>query len=84
MQIDDKIYKPGMILARISNAKNNLITAGMYQTDQEVNAYDSSTGRPELGKIYKAYEERCFKAGAMDFDDLLLKTYQLLTKFRMF
>lgn len=81
MQIDDKIYKPGMILARISNAKNNLITAGMYQTDQEVNAYDSSTGRPELGKIYKAYEERCFKAGAMDFDDLLLKTYQLLTKF---
>lgn len=80
-QIDDKIYKPGMILARISNAKNNLITAGMYQTDQEVNAYDSSTGRPELGKIYKAYEERCFKAGAMDFDDLLLKTYQLLTKF---
>lgn len=81
MQIDDKIYKPGMILARISNAKNNLITAGIYQTDQEVNAYDSSTGRPELGKIYKAYEERCFKAGAMDFDDLLLKTYQLLTKF---
>jgi DNA helicase-2/ATP-dependent DNA helicase PcrA len=81
MQIDDKIYKPGMILARISNAKNNLITAGMYQTDEEVNAYDSSTGRPELGKIYKAYEDRCFKAGAMDFDDLLLKTYQLLNKF---
>ncbi len=81
MQIDDKIYKPGMILGRISNAKNNLITAGMYQTDEEVNAYDSSTGRPELGKIYKVYEERCFKAGAMDFDDLLLKTYQLITKF---
>lgn len=81
MQIDDKIYKPGMILGRISNAKNNLITAAMYQGDEEVNAYDSSTGRPELGKIYKAYEERCFKAGAMDFDDLLLKTYQLFTKF---
>ncbi len=80
-QIDDKIYKPGMILSRISNAKNNLITAGMYMQDDEVNAYDSSTGRPELGQIYKLYEDRCFKAGAMDFDDLLLKTYQLLTKF---
>jgi len=81
MQIDDKIYKPGMILSRISNAKNNLITASMYSIDTEVNAYDSSTGRPELGKIYKAYEERCFRAGAMDFDDLLLKTYQLFTQF---
>ncbi len=81
MQIDDKIYKPGMILSRISNAKNNLITASMYQTDEEVNAYDNSTGRPELGKIYKSYEEKCFKSGAMDFDDLLLKTFQLLNKF---
>jgi len=79
--IDDKIYKPGMILARISNAKNNLITAAMYLGDEEVTAYDNSSGKPELGKIYKAYEERCFKAGAMDFDDLLLKTYQLFAKY---
>jgi len=81
LQIDDKVYKPGMILSRISNAKNNLITADMYQQDDEVNAYDSSTGRPELGKIYKIYEDRCFKAGAMDFDDLLIKTYHLFSKF---
>jgi DNA helicase-2/ATP-dependent DNA helicase PcrA len=81
MQIDDKVYKPGLILGRISNAKNNLITADMYRQDDEVNAYDSSTGRPELGKIYKAYEDRCFKAGAMDFDDLLLKTFHLFSKF---
>lgn len=81
MNIDDKIYKPGMILGRISNAKNNLITADMYQRDDEVNAYDQSTGRPELGRIYKAYEERCFRAGAMDFDDLLLKTHQLFSNF---
>lgn len=81
LQIDDKIYKPGMILGRISNAKNNLITADMYQQDAEVNAYDSSTGKPELGKIYKIYEDRCFKAGAMDFDDLLLKTFHLFSKF---
>jgi len=81
MQIDDKIYKPGMVAARISNAKNNLITADMYRNDEEVNAYDNSTGRPEMSKIFKTYEDRCFRAGAMDFDDLLLKTFQLFSKF---
>jgi DNA helicase-2/ATP-dependent DNA helicase PcrA len=81
LNIDDKVYKPGLIYNRISNAKNNLITAAMYQKDDEVNAYDQSTGKPELGRIYKIYEERCFRSGAMDFDDLLMKTYELFSKF---
>lgn len=81
MNLDDKVYKTSMVLNRISNAKNNLITAAMYAQNDEVNAYDISSGKPQMAKIYKAYEDKCFKSGAMDFDDLLLKTYILFSKF---
>lgn len=80
MNLDDKIYKPSMIHARISNAKNNLITAEMYKGADDLTAYDSSTGRPYIAEIYKRYTERCFKSGAMDFDDLLLKTHELFAR----
>lgn len=81
MNIDEKIYKPSMILNRISNAKNNLVTADMYANNEQATAYDISSGKPEMAKIYKNYEQKCFKSSAMDFDDLLLKTYILFTKF---
>ncbi|MCC6722770.1 MAG: UvrD-helicase domain-containing protein [Bacteroidia bacterium] len=81
MNIDDKIYKPSMILSRISNAKNNLVTASAYSQNEEVTTYDIKSGKPEMSRIYKSYEDKCFKSGAMDFDDLLLKTYILFSKF---
>lgn len=77
MNLDDKIYKPNLVHSRISSAKNNLITAEVYNKADELTAYDSSTGRPYVAEIYKRYSDRCFKAGAMDFDDLLLKTHEL-------
>lgn len=80
MNLDDKVYKPGMILARISSAKNNLITADMYSAAGDLTNYDSSSGRPYIADIYTRYAARCFKAGAMDFDDLLLNTYRLFTE----
>ncbi len=79
--LDDKVYKPGVILSRISSAKNNLITAAAYESASELTSYDASTGRPHISDIFKAYSERCFRAGAMDFDDILLNTYKLLNKF---
>lgn len=78
MKLDDKVYKPAQILGRISAAKNALIKAAAYNQDAENSANDESSGRPRLGAIYSAYEARCFKAGAMDFDDLLMKTHELL------
>lgn len=77
MQLDDKVYKPSMIHGRISSAKNNLITSQKYVSNSELTSYDESTGRPKIAYIFKEYTERCFRAGAMDFDDLLLKTYEL-------
>lgn len=80
LKLDDKVYKPNVILNRISAAKNSLITYKMYQNQDELTSYDSVSGRPEIAKIYSIYAKRCFQAGAMDFDDLLLKTFELFTK----
>lgn len=74
MGLDDKIYKPSLVYNRISNAKNNLISAREYLNNPDVTFEDRSSGKPKLGFIYQAYEERCFKSSAMDFDDLLFKT----------
>jgi DNA helicase-2/ATP-dependent DNA helicase PcrA len=81
MKLDDKVYKPAQILSRISAAKNALIKSAQYNGDLENVAFDEASGRPKFGAIYAAYESRCFKAGAMDFDDLLVKTYELLHQF---
>jgi DNA helicase II / ATP-dependent DNA helicase PcrA len=81
MNLDDNIYKQGVIASRISAAKNNLITAGMYAADASMQAYDRSSRIPLLPDIYKAYSARCFKANAMDFDDLLLNTNILFRDF---
>lgn len=72
--LDDKIYKPGSVLNRISNAKNNLIGWREYQANPIYQADDESQMRPHIGKLYQLYVQRCFKADAMDFDDLLFNT----------
>jgi len=79
--LDDKIYKPSMVLGRISSAKNNLISPEAYAVNAEILEEDRQTKRPELMRIYAAYANRCFKSGAMDFDDLLYKTNVLLRDF---
>lgn len=81
MGLDDKVYKPGMVLNRISNAKNNLITAQQYFNTAELVDYDHNTGKPRVAEIYMNYAQRCYRAGAMDFDDILLKTHELLARF---
>jgi DNA helicase-2/ATP-dependent DNA helicase PcrA len=77
MNLDDKLYNVNFVLNRISAAKNNLISWQEYQQNEQIQADDFS-GRGHLGKIYENYATRCFRAGAMDFDDLLYKTNQLL------
>ena len=79
--LDDKLYKPSAVLGRISSAKNILISPEAYNQNKEILAEDQQTKRPELGRIYTAYAQRCFKAGAMDFDDLLFQTNVLLRDF---
>lgn len=74
MQLDDKTYRPGMIQSRISNAKNALITSSAYDKNKELIEYDQKAKVPMLREIYKRYQARCFQAGAMDFDELLLQT----------
>jgi DNA helicase-2/ATP-dependent DNA helicase PcrA len=74
MNLDDKIYKTSSVLSRISSAKNNLVTARMYNSNPATLADDEQAGRPKIGEIFKEYGQRCFKANAMDFDDLLLNT----------
>lgn len=81
MKLDDKVYKPAQILNRISAAKNALMKASDYNQDPENSAFDETSGRPRFGAIYSAYEARCFRAGAMDFDDLLMKTHELLDRY---
>jgi len=81
MNLDDKLYKPGLIYNRISNCKNSLITSKEYISIPELLEADSSSGRPLLSKIFASYQARCFKAGAMDFDDLLVNTYQLFKRY---
>ncbi|RYY13783.1 MAG: ATP-dependent DNA helicase, partial [Chitinophagaceae bacterium] len=78
MQLDDKLYNANFVFNRISSAKNNLISWGEYMNNAEIQAEDIATNRPLLGVIYETYTKRCFKAGAMDFDDLLFKTNVLL------
>ncbi len=74
MQLDDKIYKPGVVANRISMAKNNLITPAVYANSTEIRLVDKNMRMPSIADIYKEYNKRCFLSGAMDFDDLLLKT----------
>lgn len=80
-KLDDKHYKPSYVLSRISAAKNSLIDAHMYRQDIYIQQEDNRSSRPRLADIYEAYVQRCFKNGAMDFDDLLFKMYVLLTNF---
>jgi DNA helicase-2/ATP-dependent DNA helicase PcrA len=81
MNLDDKLYKPNVVLNRISSAKNGLISPIEYQQDQYIQQEDARQNRPFIGKIYDAYAKRCFKNGAMDFDDLLYKMHELLRDF---
>jgi DNA helicase II / ATP-dependent DNA helicase PcrA len=78
--LNDKIYKPASIYYRISSAKNSLITPKAYMQDASMMSEDASAGRPRFGEIYSLYAKKCFMSGAMDFDDLLLKMYELLVK----
>lgn len=78
MGLDKDIYKYKQIRNRISSFKNSLITVKAYFNDPDLQESDAMSRRPKLGEIYREYVERCFKAGAMDFDDLLLKTNELL------
>lgn len=81
LNLDDNFYKPGVIASRISSAKNNLVTSNMYAADSSMQEYDKSNRMPLLADIYKVYASRCFKANAMDFDDLLLNTNILFRDF---
>ncbi len=81
MQLDKDRYKPKQVLSRISSFKNSLITVKAYYNNPELIEADKMAQRPKMGEIYHQYVERCFKAGAMDFDDLLLRTNELLTRF---
>ena len=81
MQLDKDIYKPKQILGRISSYKNSLITVKAYFNNPELQEADAMSKKPRLGEIYQNYVERCFKSDAMDFDDLLLKTNELLNRF---
>ena len=74
LRLDDKVYKASVVLSRISGAKNRLISWQTYQNDPFVKADDEAALRPRMGEIYQRYQERLFKAGAMDFDDLLFNT----------
>ncbi|MDX5423165.1 MAG: UvrD-helicase domain-containing protein, partial [Hymenobacteraceae bacterium] len=74
MNLDDKLYKPNVVLGRISSAKNKLISVKQYLNDPVIQADDEAAMRPKIGKIYETYQNRCFRAGAMDFDDLLFNT----------
>lgn len=79
--LDDKHYKPNLVYNRISAAKNSLMGPEEYQHDYAVQQEDMRANRPMTGKLYDMYTKRCFKNGAMDFDDLLFKMYVLLKSF---
>ena len=79
--LDDKAYKAGNVLGRISSAKNSLISPESYAQNPEIMQEDKMSKRPEMARIYKTYAARCFNAGAMDFDDLLYQTNVLLRDF---
>lgn len=77
MGLDDKKYKPAAVHAKISMAKNNLMSAAAYDSDAAIFEQNKRAQMPEVGKIFVAYVQRCKQANAMDFDDLLTLTYQL-------
>ncbi len=79
--LDDKTYKPSLVLNRISSAKNNLISFKQYLNSPTALADDRASQKPRIGEIYEAYQKRLFRAGAMDFDDLLFNTNLLLRDF---
>lgn len=81
LNLDDKVYKPNLVHNRISAAKNNLISPAAYKNNLVITKEDAQSKKPEIGRIYEIYDQRCFKAGAMDFDDLLFKTNILLRDF---
>ena len=81
MNLDKERYKPKQILSRISSFKNSLITVRAYFNNPDLQEADMHASRPKVGDIYKEYVDRCFKSGAMDFDDLLLRTNELLARF---
>lgn len=81
LNLDDNVYKPGVIAARISMLKNNLVTSAMYSADLSMQEYDKASRMPLLADIYKTYASRCFRANAMDFDDLLMNTNILFRDF---
>ena len=81
MNLDDKHYKPSVVHNRISSAKNALVGPADYQNDYYIQQEDMRSNRPLIGQIYQAYTARCFKNGAMDYDDLLFKMHELLRDF---
>tara|TARA_R110001606_G_scaffold8303_2_gene36375 strand:+ start:5056 stop:7377 length:2322 start_codon:yes stop_codon:yes gene_type:complete len=81
MNLDKERYKAKQILGRISSFKNSLITVKAYFNNSDLQEADMHASRPQVGNIYKEYVDRCFKSGAMDFDDLLLRTNELLARF---
>ena len=81
LNLDDKHYKPNIVYNRISAAKNALVGPEEYRNDYAIQQEDMRSNRPAIAQIYDAYVKRCFKNGAMDFDDLLLKFYELLKNF---
>ena len=81
LHLDKDIYKNKQVYSRISSYKNSLITVKAYFNNPELMEADAMAKIPRMGEIYKSYVDKCFKAGAMDFDDLLLKTNELLTRF---
>ena len=81
LNLDDKQYKPATVYNRISSAKNALVGPAEYANDYAIQQEDMRSQRPAIALVYDAYAKRCFKNGAMDFDDLLIKMYQLLQQF---
>lgn len=81
MGLDKDIYKYKQVQNRISSYKNSLITVKAYYNNSDLVEADAMAKKPRMGEIYQNYVDRCFKAGAMDFDDLLLRTNELLTRF---
>src|SRR5580658_9506804 len=81
LNLDDKHYKPNVVYNRISSAKNALVGPADYANDYAIQQEDMRSNRPAIAQIYDAYAKRCFKNGAMDFDDLLIEMYDLLRNF---
>jgi DNA helicase II / ATP-dependent DNA helicase PcrA len=81
MNLDDQVYKFGEVFSRISHSKNNLITPQAYASNPRAMEYDKVNRRPQLADIYREYVTRCYKAGVMDFDDLLMNTNILFRDF---